>query len=35
MNNQDILDSELSIGAEKARKIARTVLSRVREEIGY
>jgi len=35
MNNKDILDSELSIGAEKARKIARTVLTRVREEIGY
>jgi tryptophanyl-tRNA synthetase len=35
MDNKDIIDKELSLGAEKARKIANNVLSRVRSNIGY
>ena len=35
MGNQDVLDSELVKGAEKARVIAREVLTRVRKNIGY
>lgn len=35
MNNRNELDAKLQIGAEKARKIARTTLSRVREKLGY
>jgi len=35
MQNKDILDAELTKGAEKARIIAREVLDRVRKNIGY
>jgi len=35
MENKDILDSELLKGAKKARIIAREVLNRVRNNIGY
>ncbi len=35
MNNKKELDEALAIGAEKARKIAQKVLSRVREAVGY
>ena len=35
MENKEILDAELSKGAEKARVIAREVLARVRKNIGY
>jgi len=35
MNHLDELDDALSIGAEKARKVAATVLKRVRKNIGY
>lgn len=35
MNNTDKLDEILSIGAEKARKVAQATLSRVREKCGY
>ena len=35
MNNLNELDEALSIGAEKARKVAATVLKRVRKNIGY
>ena len=35
MENKSTLDEELAKGAEKARKIAREVLYRVREKIGY
>jgi len=35
MKNKYILDAELAKGAEKARIIAREVLDRVRENIGY
>ncbi len=35
MDNKEILDAELKKGAEKARAIARTVLDRVRKNIGY
>tara|TARA_B100000945_G_scaffold301965_1_gene285185 strand:+ start:1094 stop:2071 length:978 start_codon:yes stop_codon:yes gene_type:complete len=35
MENKDVLDLELSKGAEKARLIARDVISRVRTNIGY
>jgi hypothetical protein len=35
MEHKDILDAELAKGAEKARVIARKVLSRVRKNIGY
>jgi tryptophanyl-tRNA synthetase len=34
MNNPDILDKELTKGAEKARAIAEKVLKRVREKVG-
>ena len=35
MENKDVLDLELTKGAEKARVIAREVLCRVRKSIGY
>ncbi len=35
MNNLDQLDKALAIGAEKAKVVANTVLSRVREKVGY
>ena len=35
MDNKEMLDAELKKGAEKARSIARTVLDRVRKNIGY
>ena len=35
MENKNILDAELAKGADKARVIAREVLSRVRKNIGY
>ncbi len=35
MNHLNELDEALSIGAEKARKVATTVLKRVRKNIGY
>jgi len=35
MKNKEILDFELNKGAEKARVIAREVLDRVRNNIGY
>lgn len=34
MNNRNELDARLQIGAEKARKVARTTLKRVREKLG-
>ena len=35
MNNLNEIDDALAIGAEKARKVAKSVLKRVREKIGY
>ena len=35
MGNKDIIEKELQKGAEKARIIAKEVLMRVRENIGY
>ena len=35
MNNTDILESELTKGAKKAKKIAAVVLKKIRENIGY
>jgi len=35
MNNPKEVDEALAIGAEKARKVAREVLNRVREKVGY
>ena len=35
MENKDIIEKELEKGAEKARKIAKEVLMRVRKNIGY
>lgn len=35
MNHLDEVDSALAFGAEKARKVAREVLKRVRNKIGY
>ena len=35
MENKDIIEKELQKGAERARVIAREVLSRVRQNIGY
>lgn len=35
MNNLHEIDAILAIGAEKARKVAREVLNRVREKLGY
>jgi tryptophanyl-tRNA synthetase len=35
MNNIDELEKELKKGEEKARKVARTVLSRVKEKLGF
>lgn len=35
MENKDILDRQLAIGAEKARKIALPVLQRVKSKLGY
>lgn len=35
MNNLDELDKELSVGKEKALKVAREVIERVREKVGY
>ena len=35
MENQSIIEEELQKGAEKARVIARSVLERVRKNIGY
>ncbi|MBC9794367.1 tryptophan--tRNA ligase [Sinomicrobium weinanense] len=35
MNHLDEVDNALAIGAEKARKVARKVLKRVRHKIGY
>ncbi len=35
MNNLDEIDNALSVGAEKAKKVADEVLSRVRKKVGY
>ncbi|MCB4798371.1 tryptophan--tRNA ligase [Neotamlana laminarinivorans] len=35
MTNLDELDKALNIGAEKASKVANTVIARVREKVGY
>jgi len=35
INNVDVIEEELKNGAIKARKIAQTVLQRVRKNIGY
>ena len=35
MDNTEIIEKELQKGAEKARVIARGVLNRVRQNIGY
>ena len=35
MNNLDELDKELSVGKEKALKVAKEVIARVREKVGY
>ena len=35
MDNKDEIDAALAVGAEKARKVAREVLDRVREKVGY
>jgi tryptophanyl-tRNA synthetase len=35
MNNVEEIDKALAIGAEKAKKVAATVLKRVREKLGY
>lgn len=35
MGNKELIDEKLKIGAEKARKIARPVLQRVREKLGF
>ncbi|MAY84669.1 MAG: tryptophan--tRNA ligase [Flavobacteriales bacterium] len=35
MENKELIDEKLAMGAEKARKIARPVLKRVREKLGY
>ncbi|MDP3313911.1 tryptophan--tRNA ligase [Lutibacter sp.] len=35
MNNLEEVDKALEIGAEKARKVAKDVLKRVREKLGY
>ena len=35
IENREIIESELNKGAEKARTIAREVLQRVRQNIGY
>ncbi len=35
MNNLNEIDKALEIGAEKARKVAQGVLTRVREKVGY
>lgn len=35
MNNLEEVDKALSVGAEKAKKVANNVLSRVREKVGY
>jgi tryptophanyl-tRNA synthetase len=35
MNHLDEIDSALEIGAEKAKKVANNVLSRVRNKVGY
>jgi tryptophanyl-tRNA synthetase len=35
MNNFDEIDAALKIGAEKARLVAKDVLKRVREKVGY
>ena len=35
MNNKEIIDKELSLGAKKAKEIANKVLKRVRTNIGY
>ncbi len=35
MNNKQEIDKALTIGAEKARKVASSVLSRVRNKLGY
>lgn len=35
MNNLEEVDKALSVGAEKAKKVANDVLSRVREKVGY
>ena len=35
MNNRTELDAKLQIGAEKARKISKATLKRVREKLGF
>ena len=35
MDNKDIIESELIKGSEKAKKIAKNVLQRVKKNIGY
>ena len=35
MNHLNEVDDALSIGAEKAKKVADTVLERVRNKVGY
>ena len=35
MNNRAELDAKLQVGADKARKIAKATLTRVREKLGF
>ena len=35
ISHPEEIESALSVGAEKARKVARSVLTRVRESLGY
>jgi tryptophanyl-tRNA synthetase len=35
MANREEIDAALALGAEKARKVARNVLQRVRHKVGY
>jgi len=35
MENLDEIDKALSVGAEKANKVANNVLGRVRNKLGY
>jgi hypothetical protein len=35
MNDKTLLDQKLAIGAEKARKVAKETLKRVRTKLGY
>ena len=35
MENKELIDEKLKVGAEKDRAIARPVLNRVREKLGF